>query len=167
MPGGNGLLKHTLERPEGLVECSSVLDIGAGIRPFSWYAPKIHLCIEPYEPYCAKLSSAGYSVFRGTAEHALAGLKLKAEGVLMLDVLEHMEKDVGRRVVALAKVAATRQVVVFTPCGFVAQEGDVWGLGGDEWQRHRSGWTPEDFPGWTVLVQESGRGFFALWDKAK
>ncbi len=50
---------------------------------------------------------------------------------------------------------------MFTPLGFTEQdapenEKDPWGHGGGfEWQRHRSGWTPEDFPaeqGWTVFV---------------
>jgi len=32
---------------------------------------------------------------------------------------------------------------------------DPWGMGGTEWQRHRSGWSPEEFPegdGWTVIA---------------
>lgn len=161
MSGGNGILRHTLRRPEGLIECSSVLDIGAGIRPFAWYKPRLHICVEPFGPYCDMLSRhPQYSVFRGTAEQALS--VLKADCVLMLDVLEHMEKDAALRVLEMAKRAALRQVVVYTPEGFKYQEGDAWGLGGDEWQRHRSGWIPMDFEGWSI--EREGASFFAVWN---
>ena len=35
---------------------------------------------------------------------------------------------------------------------------DPWGMGGVEWQKHRSGWMPDDFPttdGWSVVVCEN------------
>lgn len=154
------VIPHTLTRPNGLVECASVLDVGAGIRPFGWYTPDEHICIEPFDPYCRILAGAGYQVYQRTACMGLS--VLSAEAVLLLDVLEHMDKIVGQRVVELAMRSASRQVVVYTPNGFVKQEGDAWGLGGDEWQRHRSGWLPQDFPGWAI--QCVGKGFFALWN---
>jgi len=157
------ILEHTLERPDGLIDCATVLDVGAGVRPFQWYRPERHICVEPYGQYCDILRWHGYEVLQMTADEALANQR--AEGVLMLDVIEHMEKDLARRVLALARDAASRQVVVYTPLGFMVQESDAWGYDGHEWQRHRSGWTPEDLPGWTIQVQESRRGFFALWTK--
>lgn len=158
--GGRVLRRHTLIRPEGLVECASVLDIGAGIRPFAWYTPGRHVCVEPYHVYADALRRGGYTVWQGTAQEALP--RLRADAVLMLDVLEHMERETGARVLDLAKVAARQQIVVYTPNGFLEQEGDAWGLGGAHWQRHRSGWTPSDFPGWRI--QHHQQSFFALWE---
>jgi len=49
--------------------------------------------------------------------------------------------------------------VLFTPLGYMPQEvhageSDGWNLGGGERQEHKSGWYPEDFPGWNILLCE-------------
>ncbi|MGL5712289.1 MAG: hypothetical protein ACRCX2_04665 [Paraclostridium sp.] len=51
----------------------------------------------------------------------------------------------------LKTIPITKQnLVIFTPLGFLDQSHpdgiDAWGLDGVNWQTHRSGWTPEDFP---------------------
>lgn len=160
MLGGNGILVHTLTRPNGLMETQSVLDIGAGVRPFSWWKPEKHLCVEPYELYCRVLWDADFWCYCGTAEVALK--ELRADTVLLLDVIEHMGKEEAARVIALAKRAAGKQIVIYTPLGFMAQDADAWGYGGDVWQTHRSGWMPEEFPGWTI--ERGSKAFFALWN---
>ena len=157
----NGLLRHNLPPPHALLKCETVLDIGAGIRPFNWYRPSRHLCVEPYPIYAYKLQEAGYDVRVMTAETALRALR--ADQILLLDVVEHMERSEAEIVIALAKEAARRQVIIYTPIGFMPQDGDTWELGGDYWQLHRSGWTPEDFPGWTIELRS--KGFFAIWTR--
>ena len=50
---------------------------------------------------------------------------------------------------------------------------EVPGYQGQRWQEHRSGWTPDDFPGWRCFVEEhfhkrDGQyfgAFFAIWDR--
>jgi len=155
----NGLIKHDLPRPDGLVGCETALDIGAGMRPMPWYTPRRHICVEPHGPYADRLESAGYEVLRQTA---LEALQVPREGhaVYLLDVIEHMAKDEGLEVVELSKCGA-RQVVIYTPYGFVKQEGDAWKMGGEFWQTHRSGWMPEDFPGWATMRHDIG--FYAIW----
>ena len=164
----SGILEHTLERPSGLIECRSVLDVGAGVRPMRWYIPERHVCLEPYEPYATVLRGAGFEVLPETALEGLQRLVDtlgKFEAVYLLDVIEHMEKEEGQRVVNLAQQLAATQVVVYTPDGFKAQTTDNWGYEGHEWQTHRSGWTPDDFPGWTVTVFPPHRSaFFAVWN---
>lgn len=155
----DGLQKHNLPRPDGLIECSTVLDIGAGIRPMQWYKPDHHICVEPYKPYCDLLEKAGYVVFNATAEIALK--ELEAPAIYLLDVIEHLEKDLALEVIELAKQKAYRQLVIYTPMGFMEQDEDGWDLGGDEWQTHRSGWLPNEFPDWNTY--RYARGFFAIW----
>ena len=70
--------------------------------------------------------------------------------VMALDVIEHMEKEEGLRLLHEAKRIARHQVVVFTPLGFFPQshapdELDRWHMHGGRWQSHRSGWEPEEF----------------------
>lgn len=143
-----------------------VLDIGAGIRPQTLVRADKHVCVEPFRPYADWLRERGFAVIEKKASDALKPVR-QAEHIVMLDVLEHMERDEGELVLRLAKERARKQIVVFTPLGFMGQEFDVWGMGGHEWQRHRSGWTPDDFPGWEHIVDENfheGFGaFFAIW----
>jgi hypothetical protein len=162
----DGLLPHTLPRPVGLIECPLVMDIGAGIRPMPWYRPERHICVEPHAPYGERLRDAGMEWVHATAAEALT--TLKADAVYMLDVIEHMEEAEAREAVALAQQAARVQVVIYTPYGFKEQTTDPWGLGGETWQRHRSGWLPKDFPGWQTQLfrpkpSESPEGFYASW----
>ena len=160
-------------------ECGVVLDVGAGIRPMNLYKPKQHICVEPFEPYCKILKNEGYSdVWHMTAMQALRYCLdefVPIEAIFLLDVIEHMEKEHGQHVIELAQAVALEQIVLYTPYGFMVQNEDKWGLGGDEWQIHRSGWVPEEFPGWHIEVRpmyvrpkaQGGviKGFIALWDR--
>lgn len=157
-----------LPRPEGIIEAETVLDIGPGIRPMGWYKPKRHICFEPHGPYADALEAAGYEVWRVTALEALKALRRRHgtyhAAIYMLDVIEHMDRDVGEEVLLMALALSPIQVVVATPVGYLPQEGDAWDMGGDHWQKHRSGWMPADFPGWRIEYYDNGtrqRGFVA------
>ena len=142
--------QHTLNAALGeeIRKVQDVVDVGAGIRPLRPF-PANYVRIEPSEVYAAILSQSGESVINDVAINALDGMKTNT--VLMFDVIEHMEKDEGEKALALAKKAATDQVVVFTPRGFMNQESDAWGLDQDYWQKHRSGWNDADFDGARLL----------------
>lgn len=151
-----------------------LLDIGAGIRPYTQIECKRHICVEPHKEYADILMRSGYEVLNLTALDALTTLT-GFDTVLLLDVIEHMDKEEGKEVIRLAKEKA-RQVAVFTPLGFMKQsfeegEKDPWGYSGMHWQTHRSGWMPGEFKGWRVYVDEnfhkSGYGAFtAIWRKS-
>ena len=153
------LIIHNLPRPEGLIEVDTVADIGAGIRPMNWYKPRLHLCVEPHKTYAERLQRRGHKVIPMTAFQYLK-LQQKIEAIYLLDVIEHMEKHDGFEVIDLMTRKATKQVVVYTPRGFMEQTTDDWGLDGEIWQTHRSGWTADDFPDWHI--ENYGRGFFAV-----
>lgn len=145
-----------------------VLDIGAGIRPQTVVRADESICVEPFGPYADRLEAMGCQVIRGTAIEALTE-RPNVDTVVLLDVIEHMEKPEGMRVLHLAQGVA-RQVVVFTPLGFIPQTGDAWGLGGEHWQEHRSGWEPVEFKGWIILEDGGfhvarGGAFFAIWTR--
>lgn len=66
--------------------------------------------------------------------------------VTLVDVIEHFDTDTARAVLSTCESIAATRVVVFTPRGeFPQQEFDAYGLGGEEYQRHRSVWEPPDF----------------------
>lgn len=134
-----------------------LFDVGAGVRPCPVPADK-RVIIEPHWEYVEVLKDNGYEVWQGTALDMLPKVPAKAT-VLLLDVIEHMTRLEGEAVLRL--LDRFKRVVLYTPDGFMPQEPvgdepDPWGYDGWAWQKHRSGWTVEDFEGWTVT--RWGRG---------
>lgn len=148
--------------------CKTLLDIGPGIRPFSLINFPTHICIEPHYEYVNILREQRYEVFQETALDYLSK-SCNFDLILLSDVIEHMEKNVGKKVLELAISAAKKQLIIFTPLGFVKntflfQKKDAWGLNGIKWQKHRSGWLPNDFPNFEIIIDEKyekDHGMFA------
>lgn len=145
-----------------ILPCERLIDVGPGIRPFDGFKAATHLCIEPHWEYADVLSELGYPVIQGDALTILPFLR-NFETILFIDVLEHIDKDDGLHCLDFAKILATKQVVVFTPLGFMEQgvgkDGlDAWGYHGGDWQTHKSGWTPDEFQGWDIYVGNNYHG---------
>lgn len=137
-------------------ETDTVLDIGCGIVPINYFRPKLHIMVEPFEEYRNILlhrhgNDKSVIVLKCGALEALQQFgDASVDSIFLLDVIEHLEKEIGVAVIAELERVAREQVVIFTPLGFMPQhmelgEKDGWGLSGIEMQEHRSGWTPEDF----------------------
>ena len=171
-----------------LVDAEVVLDIGCGIRPQTFIKPLVHICCEPYGEYVDVLQQSVTErtdcLFVVLQHDWRAVVELfgpeSVDTVFILDVIEHLEKQSGRALLALTEQIARKQIVVFTPLGFVeqhtTQDGrDAWGLHGAAWQAHRSGWMPQDFDdSWSVIAcrdfhrhnnigEELETPFGALW----
>lgn len=164
----------------------SVLEIGPGIKPQRLVPALVHICVEPYRPYAEVLlrEHPDYVVMNCSWDDALGLLPAgSVDSVVLTDVIEHLEKSEGRRLLDKTVTLARSQLVVQTPLGFLPQGEneikDAWGMDGVDWQMHRSGWLPEDFPDWEILECEQfhfedayGRplahphgAFFAILDK--
>lgn len=137
--------------------CDVVVDVGCGIRPQNMIPCKRHICVEPHGEYADILEKFGYEVVRKKANEALDSIE-EADTIVALDVIEHMEKSEGIEFIGKAVSKARNQVIIFTPLGFMPQEEtgatDSWGLHGQELQRHRSGWTPDEFSEWKCFVEK-------------
>lgn len=143
-------------------EAFSVLDIGCGIRPQQFVVPQLLICVEPHQEYVEvlkkNLTDSDAFIVPLDAIQALAAFPDRSvDTIFMIDVIEHMTKEAGIEVIRECERVARMQVVLFTPLGFMPQEtlaGDVdgWNLHGGEWQDHKSGWYPEDFPGWDIVA---------------
>ena len=143
---------------KAVCETEVVLDIGCGIVPMNYFRPKLHIMMEPWKEYSDIMSyrhadDKSVIILRQTA---IDGLKALADqcvdSIFMLDVIEHLPKDMGFEVLAECERVARQQIVIFTTLGFMHQHVDLsqgkdgWGLNGADVQEHLSGWTPEDFP---------------------
>lgn len=147
-------------------ETEVVVDIGCGIVPMNYFRPKLHLMVEPWNEYSDILTHR-YSgdksiiIIRTGALEALRQLADNSvDSIFLLDVIEHLEKEMGRLVIIESERVAREQIVIFTPLGFMPQhmesnQPDGWGLSGTSVQEHRSGWEPEDFSeSWSFYICE-------------
>lgn len=132
-----------------------ILDIGCGITPQSLIRPKIHICLEPcgeYIDYLRKHRRGENSVLlqSGWKETIDIFPDRSIDSIFLLDFIEHLEKEEGKILLRKCENIARKQIIVYTPLGFVPQihmEGrkDRWGMNGGKWQKHKSGWYIEDF----------------------
>jgi len=149
-----------------VTETDTVLDIGCGIVPMSYFRPKLHIMVEPWDEYSNVLNhrhanDKSVIILKMGAIGALAAFHDNSvDSIFLLDVIEHLEKEDGMKIIAEIERVARHQAVIFTPFGFMPQhmdsdETDAWGLSGGKWQEHKSGWIPEDFgAGWEFHVCE-------------
>lgn len=159
-----------------------VLDIGCGIVPQNYIKPDVHICCEPCLEYVEHLQrfiatteprDRSYVILSIGWEEAVRAFPFKSvDTVFLLDVIEHLEKDVGKRLLVATENLARKQVVIFTPLGFMPQHHDdgkdAWGLNGGNWQEHKSGWTPEDFVGdeWRFFASNDFHSAASKYDKS-
>lgn len=168
-----------------------VLDIGCAFRPQQYVEARTHICCEPYKEYMERLQretgGASKYVYLNTDFKGAISLfpEKSVDTIFMVDVIEHIDREVGQAGIESLKRIARSQIVLFTPLGYMEQDPDAngidqWGMGGVEWQKHRSGWLPEEFPvesGWTTIacrdfhevdgyyrpLEKPAGAFWAIW----
>ena len=60
--------------------------------------------------------------------------------VLALDLIEHLEKEEGFRLIVMMEKIAKKKMIILTPNGFLPQQE----YGENIWQIHKSGWSVEE-----------------------
>lgn len=147
-------------------DANVVLDIGCGIRPQPFVEAAVHICCEPFDEYMHRLmvetaAEKKYVYLQCDLQNAVNIFpSFSVDSVFLIDVIEHIEREVALECLRKITRIPKYQVIVFTPLGFMPQENlsghcDRWGMGGGAWQEHKSAWQPEDFPakeGWEVIA---------------
>jgi hypothetical protein len=125
-----------------LSNVSSVLDLGCG------FDSSVGLCDTKYKvgadlflPYLSKSRQVGAHDDYVLADiRALCMREKSFDTVLALDVLEHLTKSDGYKLLGEMSRIAIRKIIVFTPNGYLYQSA----RDGNPFQTHRSGWTVEE-----------------------
>ena len=65
----------------------------------------------------------------------------KFDTVIAIDVIEHLSRKDGIKLISLMKRIASKKVIIFTPNGYYDQDS----YGGNPYQVHKSGWHVQDF----------------------
>jgi len=137
-------------------QTDTVLDIWSWIRPQNIIKPITHICCEPYKEYSDMLLSkmkrdSNLVVLNiGWQEAVQIFPANSVDTVILLDVIEHLEKEEWLKLLEKTIKIARKQVIIFTPYWFLPQEvpvwmKDAWWLDWAEWQNHKSWWLPKDF----------------------
>lgn len=151
---------------EAMLPARVLVDIGCGIVPQTYVKSLVHVCCEPFLEYVSLLRSnlnpiknTVYIIEQMTWRDVVEHFPEKSvDTVILVDVIEHLEKEEGADLLRKTENIARNQVIIHTPLGFLPQyhpDGkDIWGLNGGAWQEHKSGWLPEDFEGdgWNFYI---------------
>jgi len=139
--------EHFARELQGALEgCDSVLDVGCGVNsPLERLPRRLSrsVGVDLHEPWLAKSKGRGVHddyVVADVLELDRHFPPQSFDAVLASDLLEHLEKADGFRLLDLMERVARKRVVVFTPNGFIEQhETD-----GNPLQVHRSGWSADE-----------------------
>jgi hypothetical protein len=140
-------------------EINSVLDLACGLSLKSQYVDaKIRVGVDIYRPYLERIeSSVPYiAINADIMDIEKLFLPRSFDIVLLLDIVEHLEKSDSLRLIEMAERIARVAVIIETPRGYIPQDVDIWGHGGDTYQTHRCGWEVEELSslGYSVLVRD-------------
>lgn len=125
--------------------CDTVLDLGCGYNSFLQYAaPKFSAGVEYFMPYLLESRKKGIHDFYVRADIRDAGFRPDSfDAVLLLNVIEHMDRQSVFSLLNKAALIARKKVVVISPNGFLNQGS----ADGNELQAHKSGWRPSELAG--------------------
>ena len=138
-------------------EISTVLDIGCGklwdgnpptedylLSVFS--SPRVRVTGIDIFPECIEWRKENGLPGEYICMDALSATKLgrKFDLVICHHVIEHFDKEVSRQFVREIENLATKQIIIGAPVGFTNTDYAV-SLHGNENERHRCGWTPDEF----------------------
>ena len=159
-----------------LKNCKSVLNLGCGpFTPFNKPYIPASVGVDLYKPYI--LESDRIGIHGQLVQGDLRELEFKPNSfdiVLASEVLEHLSKREGEVLLNKMELWARKKVIITTPNGYIKQityDDNIL-------QKHRSGWTVEDFRrnnfkvhglmGWKDLREERGLIRFnpkSVWER--
>ncbi len=130
----------SVEISKALHDCENILDIGCGpASPLRLMGFKHLVGIEGYAPSCeaARAAQTHDEIVLGDVRYVEKYFEPgQFDACVALDLIEHLTKEDGRKLISSMERMASKRVVIFTPNGFLpqrhAENADL--------QEHLSGW---------------------------
>ena len=133
-------LEHSLR------DCESVLDVACGNdSPLRHCKKTFHSTgFDIFEPYLLESKEKGIHDDYIVSDVAHINKKIERksyDAVVALDLIEHLPKNAGFKLLENLESIARKKVIIFTPNGFLKQTP----FDNNPWQEHQSGWSVDDF----------------------
>jgi len=146
-----------------LKDCDSVLDLGCGQdSPIKYCNVSHSIGVEGFKPYFEETKRKKIHTKYLLGDITKVNFEPKSfDAVIMIDVLEHLEKEQGRKLLKKVEKWAKKKIIVSTPNGYLPQKS----LDKNLLQNHLSGWNVEEMKsfkykaygmaGWKFLRREN------------
>jgi len=136
----------SLVKKEVIESCQTLLDLGCGTKsPVEKFSNELcySVGIDTFEPSLLKnKKSKIYTEYKkmNVLEIGCEYKENSFDCVLASELIEHLTKEDGLRLIAMMEKIAKKKVIIFTPNGYLPQDE----YDGNEFQIHRSGWYPSE-----------------------
>lgn len=123
-----------------------ILDLGCGScykeRDKRFWGVDI-TCVDIYQPYLQICQKYGFKTLQADIRYIGDFFPKKSVDIIwFLDVIEHLRKKDGIKVLTQAEEIARSQVIIFSPLGMIPQDVQE---DNNPYQKHLSGWSKNDF----------------------
>lgn len=136
---------YGIELERAVEKCKSLLDVGCGSNsPIKSFSKKLYCVgVDAFYPSIEKSKKLGIHNEYHKMDVLDIGKNFKPNSfdcVLASDLIEHLDKKDGFKLIEMMEKILKNKVIIFTPNGFLPQgEYD-----NNPWQVHKSGWTVKE-----------------------
>jgi len=136
---------YQIEIEKAVGECVRLLDLGCGSSsPIKSFSKKLYCVgVDSFEPSIEKSKKEGIHNDYYKIDALDINKRFKPNSfdcVVALDLIEHLTKEEGNKLIEMMEVIAKKKVIIFTPNRFLSQRG--WD--NNPWQVHKSGWSVKE-----------------------
>jgi hypothetical protein len=147
-----GQIVTRLELRKMLVDSKNVLEVGCGKTPnMKWLGVENSVGLDGFQPYVEEARKFGLhaDVVLGDVRDLQRYFKPgQFDTVVALDLIEHLTKEDGLRLMRSMEEVSARKIIFYTPSGFVPQHT----FDNNQLQEHLSGWEAEEMKGYGYRV---------------
>lgn len=137
------VIGYEAELKKAVGNCKTLLDVGCGSdSPIKYFSGGIYsVGVDAHKPAVEDSKVKGIH----NKYYAMDAMKIGRFGkgsfdcVIASDLIEHLDKKDGLKLLEMMERVARKKVIIFTPNGFLPQPAS-----GNKWQKHKSGWTIDE-----------------------